>query len=399
MWLIDPEVFALMQKAIEAGFNPTSEQIINFESRMAKNNADGSPGILSIVGETAEINIEGPLTSKLSFLAMLFCDANTTYKEIILAFEKADSMPEVKSITMSVDSPGGQVDGLFDALAAIESVKKPITAMIYNRAASAAYAIVSQADKIIANNRAVSVGSIGIVVSFSNYINSQEINITSDKSPNKRPDEKTTAGKKIIKAELNTLYDLFVESIANGRNITTQKVNSDFGKGSMIYADDAIKAGMIDEITGVEPKTVNKTTKTALSSPIKFAARSGKNQKKGEHMDLETLKAEHPEVFSAAVNIGIEKERDRVNAHIIMGMQSGDTKTAFEAIKKGDEMTATLQATYMTAAMNNANVKNRQADSDDADTGKPFVPGTEANVDSEKVLAAVMEKTGFKEAK
>ena len=36
-------------------------------------------------------------------------------------------------------------------------------------------------------------------------------------------------------------------------------------------------------------------------------------------MDVNKLKAEHPEVYDAVFQAGTDAERDRVNAHLIMG--------------------------------------------------------------------------------
>ena len=87
-------------------------------------------------------------------------------------------------------------------------------------------------------------------------------------------------------------------------------------------------------------------------------------------MDLEKLKSEHPSVYAAVlalgVTAGVDQERDRVGAHLTMGASSGDMKTAIEAIEKGDNMTATLQAKYMAAGMNRANVQARGDDDGDA---------------------------------
>ena len=86
-------------------------------------------------------------------------------------------------------------------------------------------------------------------------------------------------------------------------------------------------------------------------------------------MDLKELKAQHPDVYMAAVQEGVDQERDRVTAHLTMGEASGDTKTAFSAIKDGSGMTATLQATYMTAGLNRRDVEARQSDDVSAAAG------------------------------
>ena len=69
-------------------------------------------------------------------------------------------------------------------------------------------------------------------------------------------------------------------------------------------------------------------------------------------MDLAKLRAEHPDVYAAAVQDGVRQERDRAGAHLTMGKASGAMDTAVKAVLEGTEMTATLQSEYMAAGMN-----------------------------------------------
>lgn len=85
-----------------------------------------------------------------------------------------------------------------------------------------------------------------------------------------------------------------------------------------------------------------------------------------EKLDLRTLRSQHPDLFEAAVQEGVTQERDRVCAHLTVGEQSGDLKTAFGAIRAGDGMTQTLTATYLAAGMNRAEQTARQTETDQA---------------------------------
>ena len=118
------------------------------------------------------------------------------------------------------------------------------------------------------------------------------------------------------------------------------------------------------------------------------ATNGGKNTEV-KVMDLAKLKAEHPAVYAQAVAVGVAQELDRVSAHLVMGESSGDMKTAVKAIQEGSEMTATLQATYMTAAMNRRDIENRNDDDKgtegangaDSDEGKDRGDAVAAEVD------------------
>lgn len=76
---------------------------------------------------------------------------------------KAAADPDVSAILLAIDSPGGTVSGTADLAAEVKAAaaKKPVWAFADDLAASAAYWVASQADKVFANDRTALVGSIG----------------------------------------------------------------------------------------------------------------------------------------------------------------------------------------------------------------------------------------------
>lgn len=352
MWLLEASVRQAIERAQKAGFTPSAEQQAKFVARYGDEDGERDSRILTIAGDQAEIMIKGVLTPTPSFMAMLFGGGNATYPEIVSAIRLAEQDDSVAAITLAVDSPGGHFDGLFDVLAAVQAAKKPVTAVVHGLAASAAYAIVCQADRIEARNRASRVGSIGVAVSFTVF--DEDIDITSTAAPKKRPDVRTEEGKAMVVEELDALHEIFADSIAEGRGVTVAKVNAEFGQGATLLAGEALKRGMIDAIAETPLRVVDNTNSTT--------ARSGGNIPETGYMDLKTLQAQHPDVYAAAVQAGTDQERDRVTAHLIMGEKSGAMETAAKAIKDGVGMTSTLQATYLTAGMNRTDVSTRQED-------------------------------------
>jgi ClpP class serine protease len=358
MWLLEASVRKALEHAEKSGFTPSAEQISQFEARFGGDVSAQDNRLLTIAGENAAISIKGVITQTPSFMAMIFGGGNTTYPEINAAIAAAEQDDSITNITYEVDSPGGSVDGLFTTLAAMQSAKKPSKAIVGSLAASAAYAVVSQADKIVVSNIAARLGSIGIVQTY--YDDENEISITSTNAPRKRPDVRTEEGIAMVREELDALHEIFVEAISQGRDTTPENINANFGQGGTFLAREALKRGMIDEIATPSLKAVKTTNTTTATSG---------NKPEAINMDLNTLKAQHPETFAAAVQQGTEQERDRVSAHLMMGENSGDMKTASASIKDGSGMTATLQATYMTAGMNRSDVQGRQADDIGANAG------------------------------
>lgn len=381
-WLLATEAKRVMEAAYSQAANVTAEQQAQFEAANGFKAGDSSR-VLTVAGKTAEITISGIMTKAPSFMAMLFGGGNTTYSEINAALHAAENDPNIERIEMSVDSPGGTIDGLFDTIAAMQAVKKPIKAVVSDMAASAAFALVSQADEIVAANRATRFGSVGIVVTMSN--DDSRVDITSTNAPNKRPDVNTPEGRAAVVEELDALHEIFVEAIAEGRGVSADTVNAEFGQGGTVLAGEALKRGMIDGIQGAALSIVESGSSNATAS-------HGGDQTGDRKMDLNTLKAQHPDVYAAAVQEGTTQERDRVSAHLIMGEMSGDMATATQAITDGEQMTAKLNATYMAAGMNKRDTAAAAADTAAATAAAAGADNTDATADESDAVTALVEQ-------
>lgn len=344
MWLVNDATLARMSEAKQAGFEVSADQKIEFEAR-----AGNGPRGFSVLGEVAQISVTGLLTKNPDLFATLIF-GNTSYAEIINALERASSDPSIKAIHMFVDSPGGAIDGLFETIDTLEAAKamKPITVVASN-AHSAAYALASAAGPITALSRGSQFGSVGTMASFP--IEKEIVTLTNSESPQKNPDVTTEEGRATMVARLDEAYGLFVEAISRGRNTTAQAIKNDYGQGASFFADEALRRGMIDSIA---------PTKLSAASGQQLTTAQKSGQKKDRTMDVAEFKAQHPDLYKKIV----EEERGRVEAHLTMGEQSGDLKTAFEAIRAGSDLSQPLIARYMAAALNRNDIKARQQESD-----------------------------------
>lgn len=361
MWLLDSNALTDIEAA--RGFEPTTEQLSEFRDFVAK-----GPSITKTLGETARITVSGVLTKRPSLMARLFGGGNTTYPDISSALFAAEADPKVSDIVLEISSPGGSVDGLFELIADMQGIKKPMKTEA-SKATSAAYAIASQTSEIVATGPASSFGSIGVAVDATVY--SEDVSITSTKAPKKRPDLKTEEGRAVVREELDALHDLFVDAIASGRGVSADKINAKFGEGAVLLAGEALKRGMIDSINTKQP-----------------AAATGGKKREARSMDLQTLKAQHPSVYAAAVQEGRDQERDRVMAHLTMGQASGDMKTAIDAAENGSAMTATLQAKYLAAGMCRSDQRKRAADDADTAAGADNTQSASSSDESDAKVAA-----------
>lgn len=379
MWLLTAAVKQAIEHAEAAGFTPSAEQQADYMARFGFDTDEGGARLLTVAGDVAEIRVAGVITKAPSFMAMLFGGGNTTYSDINAALAAADADPTVARAEIRIDSPGGHFDGLFDTLAAIQSFSKPIAAVVHNQAASAAYAIASQTDRIVAANRAARVGSIGVAASFS--IDDKVVDIASTAAPKKRPDVATAEGRAVVREELDAMHELFADAIATGRGVTVTQINADYGQGATLLADEALKRGMIDAIASTSNHT---------------AANAGGINQEQATMDLKSLQAQHPDVYEAAVSEGVTQERDRVTSHLVAGQAAGMIDEAIAAVEAGTAMTSTMSTKYMMAAVNRGDQSNRQTDDEAAAAATIAAAADEDSASaSDLVLAAVEQKLGI----
>lgn len=202
---------------------------------------------LVVKDSVAIIPIQGVLTkgSDTPLVRMLF-GGGTSYFGIIAAIKEANDNPEVKSIELHIDSPGGSVNGMFDAAKAIKESGKSVTAIVSGMAASAAYVLASQANQIKTINEADRVGSIGTQTRL--FTSDNVHTITSTNAPFKAPDPRNQDGIDKIKEELDMVHVIMVRRIAEGRNTIPDIVNREFGQGLVLTAELALRRKMIDVI-------------------------------------------------------------------------------------------------------------------------------------------------------
>ncbi len=269
--------------------------------------------------------------------------ALTEYGFIVAATQAANADQRVASIDYEVDSPGGYVSGVEEAAQAMASSRVPTRAVVGNMAASAAYWLASQTDRIVASSPLSRVGSIGVIVEGYNddrmlaEAGIDHVVITSDGAPNKYADTGTEEGRAMIKTELNKLEAVFVQRVADGRNVSADKVRKDFGQGGVLMAGEALKAGMIDAVSA--SNISRHLSNINAQTPAVGGAASAVEQKPGGKPKMDTLdelKTQAPTLYAAAKQEGVEAERDRVakiNRFAVNG--PGAAKVAAEAVASG----------------------------------------------------------------
>jgi ClpP class serine protease len=175
-----------------------------------------------IVDGIALIEISGGLTYR------AYSWWTTSYLDIRDSFQAAIVDERVNSVLLLIDSPGGEVAGLFDLVDEIYHARgtKPIIAVADEAAFSAAYAIASAADEVYlpTTAQAGSIGVIAIHVDQSGYDKSLGVHYTTifagERKNDFNPHEPLNAeGKATLQAHIDKLYDMLTAIIARNRSL------------------------------------------------------------------------------------------------------------------------------------------------------------------------------------
>lgn len=243
-----PQIFAAAE-LIQAG-GPQAVEAQRGESLDYSYNVTVREGV-------AVIPITGPISRYHSWLYYYF--RGTSIDQLARDFNTALNDPRVHSILFEVNSPGGEVTGVNELARMIFAArgKKPMTARVGGMCCSAAYWIAAACGDVVIDETA-QLGSIGVFASFldtkkfDQKFGFREFKIISDDSPDKCPDPASPEGEKLIKARLNALCDVFVASVAEFRDVTPEKVRSDFGRGDVRVGEHAVEAGLADRFGSFE---------------------------------------------------------------------------------------------------------------------------------------------------
>lgn len=213
----------------------------------------GTGGTLRMVGAVGVVSITGTLFRHANLISDF--SGGTTYDALWRGIEAAEQSADCKAILLRVDSGGGEANGcgeLGDYIRKV-SASKPVWAYIEGMGCSAAYWLPSQASRMVAHRTAM-IGSIGVRVEVIDVSEAEAgagvkvLDMVSGGAPGKRGLPIDDAVLSRIQTKLDDLEAIFIDAVATGRKVSTDKVRADFGQGDYMVADKALRAGMIDDL-------------------------------------------------------------------------------------------------------------------------------------------------------
>lgn len=175
--------------------------------------------------------------------------------------KKAKNNKNVKAIVLRINSPGGSSlasEVLWRELDLAKN-EKPVIASMGEVAASGGYYLAAASDSIVAQPNTIT-GSIGV---FALWFNAQgllnnKLGITTDVvktgefSDFLSPTRKVTEMERsIFQAQTEEAYDIFLDRVAKGRNMTKEEVMN-VASGRVWTGNQALENGLVDVLGGLE---------------------------------------------------------------------------------------------------------------------------------------------------
>lgn len=314
-WAIQPAKLLEIQGIYFAHARGEKADLAAIEQRIGKPLAN-EPKRYDVVDGVAVLPIEGVIAKRMNLFSAI--SGGTSSELAAAALREALDDPAVHSIVLSIDSPGGTVDGtqaLASQVLAARDSGKPIVTLASGTMASAAYWIGSAAQAAYIADGTTQVGSIGVVATHTDVsgaeaqrgIKTTEVAAGKYKRIASQHAPLTEDGRKVIQEQVDYTYSIFVDAVATHRGVTVEKVLADMADGRVFIGQQAVAAGLVDGIT----------TLSALVSDLNQRRAAPIPQGKGActmPITREQLAAEAPDLVAALQAEAAAAERERIQA-------------------------------------------------------------------------------------
>lgn len=304
-----------------------------------------------LIEGVAVITIDGALLNKGAWIGA--SSGLVSYEGIRAQIDLAMGDPDVCSILLVIQSPGGEVYGCFELGNHISRCceTKPIHAIADGMACSAAYVIGSSCDHLTAI-QAGDVGSIGVVVMHvdqSERLDAEGIKPTLIHAGAHKVDGHPFAPlPEDVKAdwqkEINQIYDQFVAHVADQRPVTAEQARATEARS--IKGPEALELGLIDMVGSFDDALSNliKTNAVSLTAQERGLSMTNKNGQAGASGDgFQMTQAEHDSAVAQARADGFEQgkaegakaERERVQGIFGADAYKDQPEAAAKAVAAG----------------------------------------------------------------
>jgi capsid assembly protease len=270
-WAILPETLLELQAIYATHLRGDKIDLQAVEQRIGRPLANEQQRYEVLPGGVAVLRAAGVMAPK----ANLFMQISGGISTQMLA-QQFDSMavdPRVRSVIFAPDSPGGNVLGVpaaGKALAALAAAKPTVT-VVEGVMASAMYWVGSASNAIFVEGETDMIGSLGVVQRLSwEPASPTSMELVRGRYKRTSVNGAPPSAEVIAQAEaqLDYLYSLLVDTVAQHRGTTSELVLEHMADGRVFIGQQAIDAGLVDGVS-----TVAAMAEQLATDPNRYAKR------------------------------------------------------------------------------------------------------------------------------
>jgi signal peptide peptidase SppA len=251
-WAILPEKLEAIKALLylrAAGGRVSDEEIKAITMEAAARPSPRTAGMVAI------IPIYGLISQRTNMLSQF--SGGTSTESVSKQLNQCLADPNVKAIVFDVDSPGGAVNGVDELSSQIYKARgqKKMVAVVNSLCASAAYWIACAADEVVITPSGLA-GSIGVYLLHEDDSAAEEAAgiKTTVISAGKYKAEAvpgmplTDEARQALQEMVDTMYGMFVSSVARNRGVSVSDVRNGYGQGRVLLAKEAVAQNLCDKV-------------------------------------------------------------------------------------------------------------------------------------------------------
>lgn len=262
-WAIMPEKLVEIQEIYCTHLRGEKIDLAGIEARLGRP-LDNQVKPYETIDGVAVIALDGVISKRMNIFQKI--SGGVSSELAARDFRQAMADPEVHSVLLYIDSPGGAVDGTQELAREIYDARgqgKNIVAFSDGLMASAAYWIGAQAHRVYISGDTVTAGSVGVVarhIDVSRYeekigIKTTEITAGRFKRAASEYEPLSETGRRTIQEMLDHIYGVFLSDVAKARpQLSVEPVKQGkeesipWADGRLFLGGQAIEAGLVDGV-------------------------------------------------------------------------------------------------------------------------------------------------------
>jgi signal peptide peptidase SppA len=262
-WAIMPDRLIEIQEIYMTHLRGEKIDLAGIEARLGRP-LNNEPKPYEVENGVAVLALDGVISKRMNIFQKISGGVSSELAR--RDFLQAMADPEVHSIVLYIDSPGGAVDGTQELAREIYNARgsgKNLVAFSDGLMASAAYWIGAQAHRVYISGDTVTVGSVGVVARHIDVsqmeqrmgVKTTEITAGRYKRAASEYEPLSETGRRTIQEMLDHIYGIFLADVAKARpQLSLEPVKSGkeesipWADGRLFLGSQAIDAGLVDGV-------------------------------------------------------------------------------------------------------------------------------------------------------